>query len=63
MFPPRAPFFFHPACSYLDAQLDLSFVREWVRSYHATEDYAKAMRKRSLWVEPLFGVAPQWHGR
>jgi transposase len=33
-----------------------------VRSYHATEAYAKAMRKRQVWVEPLFGEAKDWHG-
>ena len=33
-----------------------------VRGYHATEAYAKAMRKRAVWVEPLFGEAKQWHG-
>jgi len=25
-------------------------------------DFAKALRKRSVWVEPLFGEAKQWHG-
>jgi hypothetical protein len=33
-----------------------------VRGYHATEAYQKAMRKRKVWVEPLFGEAKQWHG-
>jgi transposase len=33
-----------------------------VRGYHATEPYAKAMRKRQVWVEPLFAEAKQWHG-
>ena len=33
-----------------------------VRAYHATEAYKRAMRKRSVWVEPLFGEAKQWHG-
>ena len=33
-----------------------------VRAYHATEAYKKAMRKRSVWIEPLFGEAKQWHG-
>jgi transposase len=33
-----------------------------VRSYHATEPYAKAMRKRKVWVEPLFAEAKTWHG-
>jgi hypothetical protein len=27
-----------------------------------TEPYKKAIRKRSVWVEPLFGEAKQWHG-
>jgi hypothetical protein len=33
-----------------------------VRSYHATEAYKKAMRKRKVWVEPLFGEGKAWHG-
>jgi transposase len=33
-----------------------------VRAHHATEAYLKAMRKRSVWVEPMFGEAKQWHG-
>jgi len=33
-----------------------------VRGYHATEPFAKAMRKRQVWVEPLFAEAKQWHG-
>jgi hypothetical protein len=33
-----------------------------VRGYHATEAYAKAMRKRQVWVEPLFAEAKDWHG-
>ena len=42
-----------------------SFYEEYldtVRSYHATEAYKKAMRKRQVWVEPLFGEAKEWHG-
>lgn len=35
---------------------------EKVRGYHATEDYQKAMRKRQVWVEPLFAEAKEWHG-
>ena len=34
-----------------------------VRSYHATEAYQKAMRKRQVWVEPRFAEAKTWHGR
>ena len=35
---------------------------EKVRGYHATEAYRKAMRKRQVWVEPLFAEAKAWHG-
>jgi hypothetical protein len=35
---------------------------ETVRGYHETEAYQKAMRKRQVWVEPLFAEAKQWHG-
>jgi transposase len=40
--------FFHP---YLDR----------VKDYAATEAYKRAMRKRQVWVEPLFGEAKQFH--
>lgn len=30
-------------------------------SYRQTEAYLKAMRKRQVWVEPMFGEAKQWH--
>jgi hypothetical protein len=46
-------------------QVHRSFHAEYldrVRSYHETEDYKKAMRKRKVWIEPLFGEAKQWHG-
>ena len=35
---------------------------EQVRAYHTTEAYAKALRKRQVWVEPLFAEAKNWHG-
>src|SRR6266496_966129 len=35
---------------------------ERVRTYHTTEPYKKAMRKRSVWVEPLFAEGKDWHG-
>jgi transposase len=35
---------------------------ERVRGYYATEEFAKAMRKRQVWVEPLFGEGKAWHG-
>jgi transposase len=40
---------------------DEAFI-ERVRDYHATEPYQKAIRKRSVWVEPLFAEAKDWHG-
>ena len=33
-----------------------------VRGYQASEPYQKAMRKRQVWVEPLFAEAKAWHG-
>lgn len=42
-----------------------SFFQEYldrVASYRETEAYKKALRKRQVWVEPLFGEAKQWHG-
>jgi transposase len=33
-----------------------------VRGYQATEAYKRAMRKRQVWVEPLFAEAKLWHG-
>jgi transposase len=33
-----------------------------VRAYQETEAYHKARRKRSMWVEPLFAEAKDWHG-
>jgi hypothetical protein len=35
---------------------------EQVQTYQHTEPYQKAIRKRRVWVEPLFGEAKQWHG-
>jgi transposase len=42
--------------SFAEADLDR------VRDYRATEPYQKALRKRGVWVEPLFGEAKDWHG-
>ena len=36
--------------------------RDRGRAYQATEAYHKARRKRSVWVEPLFAEAKDWHG-
>ena len=35
---------------------------ERVRAHHETEACKKAMRKRQVWIEPLFAEAKQWHG-
>jgi hypothetical protein len=37
-------------------------VLDRVRAYHDTPGYARAMRKRQVWPEPLFAEAKQWHG-
>jgi hypothetical protein len=42
--------------SFYEAYLDR------VRGYHTTEVYQKSMRKRQVWVEPLFAEAKEWHG-
>lgn len=31
------------------------------QSHRETEAYKKAMRKRQVWIEPMFGEAKQWH--
>ena len=33
-----------------------------VRSYRGTASYERALRKRKVWVEPLFAEAKDWHG-
>ena len=35
--------------------------RELARQLQTTEAYKKALRKRQVWVEPLFGEAKAWH--
>ena len=35
---------------------------ERVKGYQQTFAYQKALRKRQVWVEPLFGEGKQWHG-
>jgi transposase len=35
---------------------------ERVRAYRGTEPYEKALRKRGVWVEPMFAEAKEWHG-
>jgi hypothetical protein len=36
-------------------------ILERARSYGDTVPYRKALRKRQVWVEPLFGEAKDWH--
>ncbi len=33
-----------------------------MRKYHTTTAYKKALRKRQVWVEPLFAEAKAWPG-
>ncbi len=35
---------------------------ERVRGYASSAAYQKAVRKRQVWIEPLFGEGKQWHG-
>jgi len=35
---------------------------EGVRAYQQTGPYKKALRKRQVWVEPLFAEGKDWHG-
>jgi transposase len=35
---------------------------ERVQAYQSTAAYRKALRKRQIWVEPLFAEAKEWHG-
>ncbi len=42
-------------------QFDEGYV-DRVRAYRETEPYHKALRKRKVWVEPLFAEAKDWHG-
>jgi transposase len=42
-----------------------SFFQDYLdraETYRSTEPYKKALRKRQVWVEPLFGEGKQWHG-
>jgi hypothetical protein len=39
-----------------DAHIDL------VRAYMETKPYLKAIRKRKVWIEPLFAEGKLWHG-
>ena len=41
--------------------LDEDYV-DRVKGYRGSYLYEKALRKRRVWVEPLFGEAKDWHG-
>jgi transposase len=45
----------------LQRHVDEAYV-DRVRAYHQTAAYQRAIRKRQVWVEPLFAEAKQWHG-
>lgn len=45
----------------LNRPFDEAF-REQARALQTTAVYQKALRKRRVWVEPLFGEAKDWHG-
>jgi transposase len=37
-------------------------ILERVRAYRGSAPYEKALRKRKVWVEPMFAEAKEWHG-
>jgi hypothetical protein len=46
-------------------KVERSFDEEYVdrvRGYQETGPYKKAIEKRKVWIEPLFGEAKDWHG-
>jgi transposase len=45
----------------INRQFDEDY-RERARQRQTTHAYRKALRKRAVWVEPLFGEAKDWHG-
>jgi len=45
-----------------DAQSFDEELLERVRAYRETGPYEKALRKRKVWVEPMFAEAKEWHG-
>ncbi len=50
-----------PKGRWVSRSLDEDYLKR-VRAYRDTEPYRKALRKRAVWVEPLFGEAKEWHG-
>jgi len=55
----------HCTCSNRGRHVHRSFFADYldrVKGYQQTFAYQKAMNKRQVWVEPLFGEGKQWHG-
>lgn len=50
-----------PKGRWVSRSLDEEYL-DRVRAYRETEAYRKALRKRAVWFEPLFGEAKEWHG-
>jgi hypothetical protein len=50
-----------PKGRWLSRGLEEEYI-ERVRAYREAGPYRKALRKRAMWVEPLFGEAKEWHG-
>jgi hypothetical protein len=42
--------------------VDETCLERVVRGYRSSEAYQKALRKRQVWVEPLFAEGKQWYG-
>lgn len=45
-------------------RVDRNFDEEYfekVKGYYELEAFKKAMRRRKVWIEPLFGEGKQWH--
>ncbi len=51
----------NPKGRWLSRSLEEEYL-ERVRAYRDTEPYRKALRKRAVWIEPLFAEAKEWHG-
>jgi transposase len=60
----RCPVKVHCTNSRSGRHIFRSFYQDYLdqaAAYRTTEAYQKALRKRLVWVEPLFGEAKQWH--
>jgi transposase len=60
----RCPVKVHCTNSQSGRHIFRSFYQDYLdqaAAYRKTEAYRRALRKRLVWVEPLFGEAKQWH--